>query len=53
MLFAARFRLGMLNRALSWHHGTGALPLRLKEADADAVPEWLQDFLRGEIPFID
>ena len=39
--------LGMLNRALSWHHGTGALPLRLKEEDADAVPEWLQDFLRA------
>jgi len=50
--FAKAYRLGMLNRALSWHHGTGALPLRLKEQDADAVPEWLQDFLRGEVPFV-
>lgn len=44
------WRLGMLNRALSWNYGTGSLPARLKEADADAVPEWLQDFLKGEVP---
>jgi hypothetical protein len=34
--FGQAYRLGMLNRALSWHFGTGSLPLRLKEADADA-----------------
>jgi len=51
--FGQAYRLGMLNRALSWHFGTGSLPLRLKEADADAVPEWLQDFLVGEIPLRD
>jgi hypothetical protein len=50
--FSLAYRLGMLNRALSWNYGTGALPLRLKEEDADAVPEWLQDFLKGEIPFV-
>jgi hypothetical protein len=50
--FSRAYRLGMLNRALSWNNGTGALPLRLKEQDADAVPEWLQDFLKGEIPFV-
>jgi len=49
--FGQAYRLGMLNRALSWHHGTGALPMRLKGEHVDAVPEWLQDFLRGEIPF--
>jgi hypothetical protein len=50
--FNRAYRLGMLNRALSWNFGTGALPLRLKEEDADAVPEWLQDFLKGEVPFV-
>jgi hypothetical protein len=52
-LYVLAYRLGMLNRALSWHHGTGALPLRLKEEHADAVPEWLQDFLRGDVPLRD
>jgi hypothetical protein len=47
------YRLGMLNRALSWHHGTGALAPRHKEADANAVPEWLRDFLKGDVPFRD
>jgi hypothetical protein len=51
--YVLAYRLGMLNRALSWHFGTGALPLRLKEEHADAVPEWLQDFLAGEIPLRD
>ena len=46
-------RLGMLNRALSWHHGTGALVPRLKQEYVDAVPEWLQDFLKGEVPLVD
>lgn len=52
-IYVLAYRLGMLNRALSWHYGTGALPMRLKEEHADAVPEWLQDFLRGEIPLTD
>ncbi|MDX1416784.1 MAG: hypothetical protein R3293_21460 [Candidatus Promineifilaceae bacterium] len=37
--------LAMANRALSWNDGTGALAPELKEPYADAVPEWLQDFL--------
>lgn len=48
--FRRAYRLGMLNRALSWNYGTGALPLRLKADDVDAVPEWLRDFLGGEVP---
>lgn len=52
-IYVLAYRLGMLNRALSWHHGTGALPLRLKEEHADAVPEWLQDFLKGDVPLLD
>jgi hypothetical protein len=51
--YVLAYRLGMLNRALSWHHGTGVLPPRLKQDDADAVPEWLQDFLKGEVPLRD
>ncbi len=41
-------RLAMLNRALSWHHGLAPLPPQQREADADAVPEWLRDFLNEE-----
>lgn len=52
-IYVLAYRLGMLNRALSWHHGTGALPPRLKEEHADAVPEWLQDFLGGQVPLTD
>jgi hypothetical protein len=52
-IYVRAYRLGMLNRALSWHYGTGALPLRLKTEHADAVPEWLQDFLKGEVPLTD
>ncbi len=28
--YVLAYRLGMLNRALSWHHGTGALPASAK-----------------------
>jgi hypothetical protein len=41
-------RLGMINRALSWQQGTGSLSKESKEQYADAVPEWLQDFLIAE-----
>jgi hypothetical protein len=44
------YRLAMLNRALSWHHGTGALAMRHREPYLDAIPGWLQDFLGTEIP---
>lgn len=49
-VFALAYRLGMMNRALSWHHGTGSLPRRYKEPYADTVPGWLQDFLNAEPP---
>jgi len=42
------YRLGMINRALSWQQGTGSLSREYKEQYADAVPEWLQDFLIAE-----
>ncbi|MDQ4074849.1 MAG: phosphotransferase [Chloroflexota bacterium] len=43
--FELAYRLGMVNRALSWHHGTGSLAAQHKEPYADAVPGWLQDCL--------
>jgi hypothetical protein len=48
--FAVAYRLAMVNRALSWHHGTGTLAKRHKEAYADSVPSWLRDFLNAETP---
>ena len=48
--FELAYRLGMVNRALSWQQGTGSLSKRHKEPYADAVPEWLQDFLIAEKP---
>lgn len=41
------YLLGMVNRALSWHQGTGALPEKHREPYADSVPGWLQDFLNA------
>lgn len=43
-------RLAMVNRAISWQLGTGALPMKYKEPYIDSVPEWLQDFLADETP---
>jgi hypothetical protein len=48
--FELAYRLAMVNRALSWHYATGSLSKRHKEPYADAVPEWLQDFLNAETP---
>ena len=48
--FEIAYRLAMFNRALSWHHSLGSLSKRHKEPYADAVPEWLQDFLNAETP---
>ncbi len=48
--FRLAYKLGMLNRALSWHHGTGSLAMKHKEAYADYVSGWLQDFLNEESP---
>jgi hypothetical protein len=47
--FETAYRLAMVNRALSWHHGTGTLSQRHKEAYADSVPSWLRDFLNAEM----
>ena len=41
------YRLGMVNRALSWHHGLGSLSEQDKGAYADSVPGWLQDYLQA------
>ncbi|HSO26952.1 MAG TPA: hypothetical protein VLS48_02700 [Anaerolineales bacterium] len=43
--FKLAYRLGMVNRALTWNYGTGALSPRHKQPYFDAVPGWLQDFL--------
>lgn len=48
--FVLANRLAMVNRALSWHHGTGSLPQLLKEPYADSVPNWLRHFLAAETP---
>ncbi len=48
--FELAYRLAMVNRALSWHHGTGSLSKQHKEPYADFVPGWLQDFLNAETP---
>lgn len=44
---ALAYRLAMVNRALSWHHGMGRLPASAREPYADSVPGWLQDFLQA------
>jgi hypothetical protein len=48
--FSLAYKLGMLNRALSWHHGTGSLVMKHRGPYADYVPGWLQDFLNEETP---
>lgn len=39
------YRLGMVNRALSWHRVLAPLSARDKGQEADAVSGWLHDFL--------
>jgi 8-oxo-dGTP pyrophosphatase MutT (NUDIX family) len=51
--FELAYRLGMVNRALSWHHGTGSLAKHHKEPYAHCVPSWLQDFLNAGEPVRD
>jgi hypothetical protein len=41
------YRLGMVNRALSWHESMGPLAPEDKEEYADSVPGWLQDYLQA------
>ena len=42
-------RLGMFNRALTWHHVVSSLPEGPeKEEQADAVPGWMQEFLLAD-----
>lgn len=48
--FVLAFPLGMINRALSWHLGSGSLSPKDKEAYVHAVPAWLQDFLEADKP---
>ncbi|MBV9789771.1 MAG: phosphotransferase [Chloroflexi bacterium] len=45
---ALAYRLGMVNRALSWHHGLSRLSEHDKAEYADSVPGWLQDYLQAE-----
>ena len=42
------YRLAMVNRALSWHLGTGTLAQKDKADYTDNVPGWLQDYLIAE-----
>lgn len=42
------YRLAMVNRALSWHHGLSGLSAKDREPYADSVPGWLQDYLQAE-----
>lgn len=48
--FPLALRIGMVNRALAWRDGVGALAEEHREPYNDTVPEWLQDFLKGETP---
>lgn len=48
--FPLAYRLAMVNRAHSWHHGTGSLSQRHKEGYADSISNWLRDFLKTETP---
>jgi hypothetical protein len=43
------YRLGRVNRALSWHHDTKVLSGKYKTAYAGSLPGWLQDFLAAEL----
>lgn len=45
---ALAYRLSMVNRALSWHDALNRLPPADKQAYADSVPGWLQDYLQAE-----
>ena len=49
--FKLAYVLGVANRAISWHLGTGALPLEDKEAYADTISSWLLDFLEASKSF--
>ncbi len=48
--FQLAYRLGMANRALSWHEALRSLTEEQKEPYNDSVPGWLQDFLNHETP---
>lgn len=45
---ALAYRLGMVNRALSWHHTLGRLAEKDQGPYADSVPGWVQDYLQAE-----
>jgi hypothetical protein len=47
--FTLAYRLGMINRALSWRTGTARLAMQHKAPYLDAVPGWLQDFLAASL----
>jgi len=44
-------RLGMVCRALTWHHVVSPLPQPFKAEHAGAVPGWLQEFLNTQSSF--
>ena len=48
--FQLAYRLGMANRALSWHEALKSLTEEQKEPYNDSVPGWLQDFLNADMP---
>lgn len=47
------YRLGMVNRALSWRHALSRLSEKDQEPYADSVPGWLQDYQQAEPPGTD
>lgn len=44
--FGLAYRLAMVNKALTWYHGSVNLSKKQKEPYADMVPGWLQEFLK-------
>jgi len=44
-IFNTAWRVGMVNRALTWHRVVASLPAAHRPDYADAVPGWLSEFL--------
>lgn len=43
------YRLGMICRALTWHHVVSSLGEPLRTEHIEAVPGWLEEFLKAEM----
>ncbi len=49
MAFQLAYQLGMICRALTWHHVVSSLEEPLRTEHVEAVPGWLEEFLKTEI----